>query len=257
MINILCNSFSFPSGRILKELILNSTGEKVRLTSRPERLEHLKTFPSVRYGNSFGNFNKDTSLNSKDFIRLCSSKLSFSNLLSENNLYTPAYTKSLDTLTDDIFPVLIRQSLSLSGGRGIILCKNREEFNANNRHNYWTKYIPTEFELRVHIIGGKIARIFRKDLEEEAEFPIRNNQTCHFALKESEKYPKLVDVVNNLNNVFNSNNLNFGFYALDVGWDKSKKQYFIFEANSAPGLNEHTAELYANFIVENLKTERT
>jgi len=255
MINILCSSYSFPSGRILKDLIVEKTGEKVRLTSHPEILLKRKETPSIRYGNSFGNFKSETGLNSPEFIQKCASKLAFSKLLLDAGLYTPEYSRDPKAVKE--FPVLIRQSLSLSGGRGIILCKDEEEFRKNWIGRFWTKYIPTEFELRVHVLDDNIVRIFRKEQIEPTEFPIRNNETCHFSLKEPDKYPKLQSLVNSLNDVFRANVIDFGFYALDIGWDKSKKQYFIFEANSAPGLNEHTAELYTDFLLENISLEVT
>jgi len=248
MLNILCSSYSFPSGRILKNLIEQATGERVRLTSYPER---LKSSPKIRYGNSGGNFKEDTTLNSPDFIRVCSSKLAFSNLLV-NNMHTPIYKKGTKDLDSVEYPVLIRRTLSASGGKGIVLCKNREEFNAQYRGEFWTPYIFTDFELRVHVLGGKIARIFRKDPMESTEFLIRNNDTCHFSIRDIQNYPKLSATIDTLNDLFTKGGFTFGFYALDIGWDKKKKEYFIFEANSAPGLNEHTAELYSNFLIENL-----
>ena len=91
MINILCSSYSFPSGRILKDLIVEKTGEKVRLTSHPEILLKRKETPSIRYGNSFGIFKRETGLNSPEFIQKCASKLAFSKLLLDAGLYTPEY----------------------------------------------------------------------------------------------------------------------------------------------------------------------
>jgi hypothetical protein len=44
------------------------------------------------------------------------------------------------------------------------------------------------------------------------------------------------------------------FFALDLGWDNNKKEYLVFEANSAPGLNEHTADIYADFILNKINS---
>lgn len=252
MITLLCNLTSFTSGKILRDILSEMRGEKVKLTTYPENLMRKKLIPNIRYGSSGGIFNADTHLNSSEFIRLCSNKLVFSRYLGEN-FYTPTYIRDTESLTDDLFPVLIRQNLSLSGGKGIILCKDRNEFTANWRNNYWTKYIYTDYELRVHVLGGNIVKIFKKELVEDAELPIRNNATCHFSIRNIEKYPKLTALVNSLEEYFKSSNLRYGFYALDIGWDSKSKKYFIFEANSAPGLNEHTATEYAEYINENLE----
>jgi len=221
------------------------SGQKIRLTTKPERLTKV----DVRYGNSFGKFDKDTLLNSPEFISCCSNKLAFSQLLLSNGFYTPEYHKLKQDLE---FPALIRETLTGSGGKGIILCKDLDEFNNNWVRGFWTKYITTAFELRVHVLNGNIARIFRKDEREPSEFPIRNNASCHFSLKDVEKYPKLSNLISNLNGLFNEKMMT-GFYALDIGWDSNKKEYFIFEANSAPGLNEHTANLYAEFLLNNME----
>jgi hypothetical protein len=42
------------------------------------------------------------------------------------------------------------------------------------------------------------------------------------------------------------------YYAADIGWDSNRKEYFIFEFNSAPGLNENTAKVYAEFLAERI-----
>ena len=248
MINILSSKYSFTSAKILRGLMEEISGERIRLTTKPERLKTV----SVRYGNSFGKFTKDTIVNSPVFISYCANKLAFSKLLLENGFYTPEYKKLKQDLE---FPVLIRETLSGSGGKGIILCRDLEEFNSSWVRGFWTKYIKTAFELRVHVLDGNIVRIFRKDEMESSEFPIRNNVTCHFSLKNPEKYPKLGTLISNLHGLFNDErfNMNAKFYALDIGWDAIKKEYFIFEANSAPGLNEHTANLYAEFILNNME----
>jgi D-alanine-D-alanine ligase-like ATP-grasp enzyme len=64
-----------------------------------------------------------------------------------------------------------------------------------------------------------------------------------------EKYPKLIKSVENLCTipVFAK-----GYYGLDAGWQPDKKEYFIFEINSAPGLNERSAFEYACFIYEEM-----
>lgn len=243
---ILCNHNIFPSTRILRDSIFSLSGKRFLITGYPER---CKNYPIIRYGNSFGNFSKEIGLNSPAFISLCANKKMFSELLLHNSFYTPEYRKDKDLE----FPLLIRQTLFGHGGEGIILCKNEEEFKQNWRDNYWTKYIPTQFELRVHVLGDKIVKIFRKDSIEKEEFPIRNNATCHFSIRDPEKYSKLKELINDLNILFSLvEGVNFGFYALDVGWNSDRKEYFIFEANSAPGLNEHTANVYADFLCNRL-----
>jgi glutathione synthase/RimK-type ligase-like ATP-grasp enzyme len=244
MINILSSRYSFPSARLLKNTLTSLTEDRIKVTATPEKLKRV----DIRFGNSFGNYKEDTKLNSPEFISFCSNKLIFSSLLLTNGFYTPIYRRDMDL----IFPLLIRKTLSGSGGRGIILCKDKKEFDLNWNTDHWTEYINTQFELRVHVLDGEIVKIFKKEEEKSSEFPIRNNASCHFSLKDTENYPKLYSLIKTLNDLFTSK-MGCGFYALDVGWDSKKKEYFIFEANSAPGLNENTANIYAEFLLKNLE----
>ena len=90
----------------------------------------------------------------------------------------------------------------------------------------------------------------KKELENKMEFPIRNNHSCHFAIKTIQCYPKLLETINELLKI---PEINQGkFFTLDVGWNKETKQYFILEANTASGLNENTSKIYAQYLVENI-----
>jgi hypothetical protein len=150
-----------------------------------------------------------------------------------------------------VFPLLIRETLTAFGCKGIHVIKNQKEFDKIWRSNfYWTKYVPLEFELRVHVLGKKIARVFRKNLNEKQEYPIRNNAICHFSLKSVGKYPKLEQFIKTLTDI---KEIGAGkFYSIDIGWDTVNKKYFVIELNTGSGLNENTADLYAKYIYDNL-----
>lgn len=241
MITILTTKYSIPSARLIKDA-LKESGEDVVLTTKPWLIES----PRIRYGNSSGVFFKDTELNTKDFIRLCSNKLLFSNFLIKHGFYAPEFKKSTDNLR---FPIMIRKTLAGFKGRGIIICKNEDEFFSNWDDNYfWTEFIKLEYELRVHVIGKNLIKIFKKIDLEENEFPIRNSLTTHFSLRSQTSFTTLVSLLNKLTDLFGNS-----FFALDVGWDSTRKEYFIIEANSAPGLNKKTARLYADFFLRELK----
>jgi len=237
-ISVLAYKTSHISSKLLRDELQEILKEKIGLTRFPEKIRGKV----IRYGNSSPINVEDYNLNSPEFIKLCSNKLLFSRLMNENEIYTPIYRKDRD-LT---FPLLVRTNLSLSRGRGISIIKDEDEFNNIWKDNfYWTPYIFTQFELRVHILGGEIKKIFKKiPINDLGELPLRNNEFCHFSLKDSKHYPKLKELVGKFSSLFGEN-----FYcALDIGWDANKKDYFIFEANSAPGLNANTVKLYAEFI---------
>ena len=248
MLKILTNASSFPSAKLLRNPLQDLTKKKVLVTSQTEK---INKYPFIRYGNSYPVKVEETDFNCPNFIQLSSNKLKFSRLMEKNKIYSPVYKR---TGTNLIFPMLIRETLTSFGCRGIHVIKNQEEFNKIWRGEYfWTEYINLHFELRVHILGNKIVRIFKKQLNEPQEYPIRNNTLCHFSLKNPGKYPKLTEFIETLTNV---KEVNQGkFYSIDIGWDFINKKYFVIELNTGSGLNENTAEAYANYIYKNLLGE--
>lgn len=248
---ILTNKRSFPSAKLLRNSLEEFTGDRFLVASDPEK---IKTFPVVRYGNSSGSFKGEYGINSPEFIRSLSNKRKFSELLLERDLYAPEFFKSTEKIGDEnIFPIMIRTSLFLSGGKGISLCNNKEEFLEKwNSKYHWTRFVPLQWELRMHILGGKVAKIFRKTWEEdtpEPKLPIRNNSSYSFKLRSNSTYPKLLKLIPTINEIFGTDS----FYALDIGWDTINKEYFFIEGNTAPGLNENTAKEYAEFILKHVE----
>lgn len=247
MLKILSGNSSVPSARILRNALQDLYGRRILVTSNPER---IRTFPFIRYGNSsYVNLSEETDFNSPNFIQFSSNKLKFSKVMEENNIYSPVFKRNIGEL---IFPLLIRETLTSFGCKGIHVIKNEEKFQEIWRNNfYWTPYINLAFELRVHILGGNIVKIFKKELNEPQEFPIRNNSLCHFSLKSLEKYPKLESFIETLIKI---KEVSQGkFYSIDIGWDSVNKKYFVIEFNTGSGLNENTAEEYAKYIYENME----
>lgn len=247
-------------------LAINSTKETaVNLAYFMERFSG-KNFPvfttysgeekiSIRYGNASGNPKIDTLWNSKDFIGFCTHKKLFSKILCDNGINTPVYHSVPENIVN--FPILVRSSLSSTGGRGIFICHSKDDLEKIWKDGYfWTEFVNMDFELRVHVLGGKIERIFKKVWkhdEPEPKFPIRNMKNgYHYSLRKVEKYPKLDQIINKLTELFGEN----CFYGLDIGYEKGRG-YFVIEANSAPNLNSKTVELYAKFLVEKLEENKS
>lgn len=241
-IKILTRPFAMPSTRLLKQALEDKTGRRVIITSNPQKV----FWPSfLRYGNSEDVNIEDSPVNSADFVRTVSDKYAFSKLMQENDIYSPIFRQ--DEPEEGDFPLIIRKSLQSYGGKGIIVCKTIEDFDNNWVDGYyWTKYVKNEFELRVHVLGGEVRKIFKKVIDNEGEFPIRTSlNNYHFSLKNLETYPKVVEFVNGLSPILTGK-----FFTLDVCWDKEAKKYFVFEANSASGLNSQTAEMYAQYLAD-------
>jgi glutathione synthase/RimK-type ligase-like ATP-grasp enzyme len=245
---ILADRHSRPSAKLLALAMGEISGVKLPVVSDVSKLEGKI---SVRYGCSDDVTGiEDTNFNSADFIKLCANKRRFSKLLTDNGFYTPVFN-SEGVPTE--YPVLIREFLSASGGKGIHLISNEEEFSTTFKKGfYWTPFVVMKNEYRVHVLGDKIAKVFRKDRNpglDVEQFPIKNlHLGYHFyKISNPEGFDKMQEVINSLCKL-----LNGSFIALDVGWVPSEKKYFIIEGNTAPGLNKETVKMYADFLTEKL-----
>ncbi len=253
---ILTHKSCIVSAKRLRDSLQKFIGRKIIVTTDSEVIRG----PFIRYGCSDPVNIDDTKYNSAKFCNLVANKAMFSKLLTDNKLYTPIFNRNkLPTQ----FPVLIRTTLNSSGGKGIIVCADEASFKKHwkpQSNQTWTPFIKTSFELRVHILGGKVVKILKKiyrpDLEQdeeneddvpetqEPELPIRNlDKGYHYKVRPLETYPKILDLIKNLDPLLGGK-----FYTLDVGWDAKNKKYLVFEANSGSGLNTKTVDLYADYL---------
>lgn len=242
---ILTHPNLFPSARVIKSSILQKTSKKLFI-----KLEQEATPPSIRWGNSHNHGANDTVLNSASLIRTCSNKRLFSTLLTDNRVAHVQYHKGF---TPDRFPVVVRTVVNGMGGEGIVVCFDREDFEAKYSNSLWSYWYKFTFELGVHVLGGEIVRVFKKVREDGAsdeEFPIRNfHRGYSFSLRDASKYEKLKGVVDLFYSI-----MPIQMTRLDIGWDAEEKTYRIIEANTAPSLsaNENTLDIYTDFLIERL-----
>jgi hypothetical protein len=202
--------------------------------------------PTVRWGTSKSWFQKDTDLNSPYCINTAGVKTKLAEVLRNAGISHVEFFNDTPTR----YPVVVRKMINVGGGRGIVIVKNESEFQQyiGNTFSYWYDF---QFELGVHVLDGRIARVFKKVWPEELtpqEFPIRNTQLgWEYRLRNIEKYKKLPQFVSGIYSVFP-----IRMCRMDIGWDDTNKTYRLIEINSAPDLsnNSNTRELYTNFIKE-------
>ncbi|HOO68441.1 MAG TPA: hypothetical protein PLC53_03645, partial [Bacilli bacterium] len=105
-------------------------------------------------------------------------------------------------------------------------------------------------EYRVHVIDGKVVRLFKKlkdDEVEEEDYPIRNlSKGYHFSLRDIRNNNKIEQLVSRLHPLLEGGI----FYGMDIGYIREQGDFFIFELNSACGLNDNTAIIYAEKFSE-------
>ncbi len=253
---ILTHRSCIVSAKLLRDHLSALIGRAIRVTTNPARINGQ----FIRYGSAAPVAVPDTQFNSQAFVQLASNKSAFSALLKDHGIPTPIFYRTTQP-TAAQYPVLIRKTLNSSGGRGIVVCPNAATFAANWAPAYvWTPFIKTQFELRVHVLGGEVVKVFKKRFvgvggaEEATELaepalPIRNlDKGYHYSARELDTYPKVHELVDKLHPHIGTP----AFYTLDIGWDHAKKHYFVFEANSGSGLNTQTVELYADYLARAL-----
>ncbi len=237
----------FPSARVLSQELTRKTNKRISVTTSMKREP-----PLIRWGNAtrFEGLGGDTEFNDRGSILYCGSKLRLDRFLSENT-FIP-HVEYHSNVAPERYPVVVRTILNGSGGVGIVICKNSEEF-AGYRNDVWSYWYNFSYELGVHVLGGEISRVFKKlwkKDEPEPEFPIKNTDKDYsFSLRSLENYKKLSSLVDEFYDL-----LPINMTRLDVGWDRDVKCYRIIEANSAPSLveNQNTLNVYVDFLMGNL-----
>ena len=244
---LLYHKKSYITGRAL------ATHLGIKPTRSIDRLKKRGKAPIIRYGNSQGNFgNKDTEFNNPKVISLCANSYHFSRWCKENGYITPLYQR-FSTNNIPKYPFLLRRLYHMRG-RDIIKINNRKDINkltANQlAKRYWVPYIETTFELRVHIVAGKIARVFKKTNPgalEQGEFIRSSVKGWHYSLRTNldAKYQKAQSTCLSI-----AKELGLGFGGIDIAWDNINKEYVIWEVNTAPGLSQPTLNIYGGILRE-------
>lgn len=234
------------SAKLLADKIGQIIGEPINVFTQPPKNNAYTCI--VRYGNSFLIPNGDTQYNSPETIRLAGSKSRMSEFLLEKDF--PHVT--LFTGHPNKFPVAIRGELNANGGKGISIAEDENDFYhvVAGNEKYWSYWYDFKFELGVHILGGNIAKVFKKvrsDGLEEEKYPIRNTQRGYdFRFKPNweKSYTGLEKYIKALYEI-----IPIQFARLDIGYVKGEG-YKLIEINSAPGLaeNKNTLNMYAEFL---------
>lgn len=206
----------------------------------------LKSAPTIRYGNSRGNFDNDTEWNNPEVIKLCGNSHTFSQWCKENKINSPLYTP-YNPNDKYKFPFLLRKAYHQSG-KDIKFIKSEEDLEGINSENalYHVPFYHSDSEIGVHVVNGKVIKIFKK-------LPNINAHAFIRSMKFGYHYSAINDIENNYKiaqdlvlKTFEL--LGLGFGRADVGYNAKKKRYILFEINTSPGLNVNTSELYATYL---------
>jgi len=142
--------------------------------------------------------------------------------------------------------VVVRHILNGHGGNGIEILKPEQELPDAP---LYTKYFKHKAEYRVHVFAGEVILVQQKLKKREVEHVpgIRNHDNGYVF---STNYTLPPDPAVLAASVQAVQALGLTFGAVDIGWNQKKKQAAVFEVNTAPGLTESTAKLYAEALVK-------
>lgn len=188
--------------------------------------------------------------NQPDAIEPASNKLKCFNLMKDAGVSVPPFWTRKEDIPNDAFPIMCRTKLQAHSGEGIVVAERREQLvNAP----LYTQYIKKKHEYRVHCLrkpgkGTSIITAQRKAKKNgvaDADFMVRNLANGFVYVMEG-KTPACVG--NEAIKALESTGLAFG--AVDVIYNEHQEKAFVLEINTAPGLEDRTAEAYAKAFKE-------
>lgn len=227
-----------------KELLAKLKEEGVNIkggTGKPTG--HIDTL--IRWGSAHLVGKPGHIINNAKSIQAASDKWNALKVLKNADISVPKVMTKEQVTTED-FPVLGRKIHHVAGN-DIVLCMQKFDLPLAIKAGckYFTKYIPTAVEYRVHVYGDNVIKVSQKVLTDEHLYKdafIRNFDEGFTFKQPTVKLPTsakgmALDAVDALG-------LTFGAVDLVVGDDGKP---YILEVNTAPGLKtDSSLEVYVN-----------
>lgn len=248
---ILSSKVGLDSIKRIRDILQERLGFEILVTSKAENCEgHTVLF-------KWGTTNKSVpalfEIQSPEFVELTKNKMAFTDFLG-SVCFHPVFSNTTLPLKHE-FPVVIRKTLTGKNGEGLIIANTEEEFLKNwTNESYWTPYIRNDWEVRVLVVNHKVVTIHKKLVESDEKddnIEIRAGNSCTWVKKDLSFYPKLIAFVEGIDKKIKESYKGL-IYGLDIAYDSIKKQFIIFEANSAPELLPSMENPVAEFLFENL-----
>lgn len=145
--------------------------------------------------------------------------------------------------------VYCRTLVSSHEGKGIVLAKTPEEVVDAP---LYTKRFKNSKEYRVHVAFGKAIQVVQKKKRNgtDADPNIRSNNNWVFARNISGVPDEVVRQA-----ILAVTTLGLDFGAVDVVWSVKNQKACVLEVNTAPGLDQTSANIYAKAFVDQYRLE--
>jgi len=142
--------------------------------------------------------------------------------------------------------VLVRTSCTSSGGRGIIVASPEDTLEDAP---LYTMYMPKRREYRVHVLGGEVIFVQEKRRRRDVDgisSKIRNaNGGYVFCVQDVDPSDKVLGAA-----IAACDCLRLDYGAVDIGWNDYYARAYVYEVNTAPGLEGTCLEVVSNAIAE-------
>jgi len=184
-------------------------------------------------------------LNPTAAVEVAQNKLRTFQALKESEVIIPWFTTSLEEAKASERTLIVRKLLNSHSGKGI------EDFTGQEAPLY-VEYIKKKHEYRVHVINGTVVDVQQKRKRKVAEGAppanprIRNlDNGWVFCREEVNPDQKVLDQA-----LLATLTLGLRWGAVDVIWNEKFQTAVVLEVNTAPGLCDTSAKIYANAFAE-------
>lgn len=202
----------------------------------------------INWGNSHPHFSGGNFFNKPEAVAIAANKLDSFAKLWVAGVATPELT--LDPAIarawlDRGWKVVCRQTITGHGGHGITVVKPGEQLITAK---FYTKYVRKDQEYRVHVGGGKVIDFTEKRRSHSrtlgSEY-IRSYDNGWVFCRENISLPEIV----RKQSIAAVVALGLDFGAVDIAYRDGKA--WVFEINTAPGLDGTTIERYKQYFRAN------
>lgn len=219
----------------------NRLAKAIGITPRKNKVSR-NDIVVVRWGSSRPVPGIDKAINSANSIALAAH--GSRSLMALSDAGIPAVQIVVPDNNPETYPVVGRKFYHRAG-LDIVMCHCFNDV-VKSRRAYYTKFVVTDQEFRVHVFNGKVIKIMRKvPRVNDPNLQIRTSRHGWGYTRVGLGNYKMgqhiaVEAVKALG-------LTFG--GVDLGLNKETGEYTVFEVNTAPSLNSLSLEIYAEELI--------